>query len=142
MKAWKDDLPSLIANAYNASLTVPNLMSAFRKTGVVPFNPEIFKTPEVTSNEEKPKSRKERANVRTIKLLLSDINKKVEQGVNKPQERKRKYVIPTCGAAITEDEFLEKLNEHKQEKEADKTVKTRSIPNMRTTTNEKLSKRK
>ena len=138
----KDDLPSLIANAYNASLTVPNLMSAFRKTGVVPFNPEIFKTPEVTSNEEKPKSRKERANVRTIKLLLSDINKKVEQAVNKPQERKRKYVIPTCGAAITEDEFLEKLNEHKQEKEADKTVKTRSIPNMKTTSNEKPSKRK
>ena len=79
-------------------------MSAFRKTGVVPFNPEIFKTPEVTSNEEKPKSRKERANVRTIKLLLLDINKKVEQAVNKPQERKRKYVIPTSGAAITEDE--------------------------------------
>ena len=75
---------------------------------------------------------------RTIKLLLSDVNKKVEQAVNKPQERKRKYVIPTCGAAITEDEFLEKLNEHKQEKKADKTVKT--IPSMKTTSNEKLSK--
>ena len=69
-------------------------MSAFRKTGVVPFNPEIFKTPEVTSNEEKPKSRKERANVRTIKLLLLDINKKVEQAVNKPQERKKKICHP------------------------------------------------
>ena len=96
--------------------------------------PKIVATKgERPSNQEKPKSRKERANVRTIKLLLSDVNKKVEQAVNKPQERKRKYVIPTCGAAITEDEFLEKLNEHKQEKEADKTVKT--IPSMKTTNN-------
>ena len=65
------------------------------------FNQEILMTPEVTSNEEKNKLRKKRPNVRTIKLLLLDIKKKVEQAFNKPQERT--YVIPTCGAVITED---------------------------------------
>ena len=59
----KYDLPSLLANA-------PNLMSSFGKTVVVSFNQEIMMTPAVTSTEEKHKLRKERVNVRTIKLLL------------------------------------------------------------------------
>ena len=31
-----------IGNAYKSALTAPNLMSAFRKTGIVPFNPDVI----------------------------------------------------------------------------------------------------
>ena len=125
----REDLPGLIGAAYNSALTVPNLMSAFRKTGIVPFNPDIFQRPEETPITDKPKSRKERANVRSIKLLLTDIDQNVESSLNKSLERKRNYVIPTCGAAITENEFLEKLKEPKNENDTAKDVK--SVPKMK-----------
>ncbi|KAJ8300614.1 hypothetical protein KUTeg_022133 [Tegillarca granosa] len=94
-------------DAYEAALTVPNLMSAFRKTGLVPFNPEevlpatLQELPHKSENE-KVKSREERKNLRNIKLLLTDIDKQIVESLSESQLRTRKYVIPASGAAITE----------------------------------------
>ena len=125
----RQDLPGLIGNAYKSALTVPNLMSAFRKTGIVPFNPDtILAKPIDSPYKEEPSSRKERANVRTIKLLLTDIDEKVKSSLNTTQEKKRGYIIPTCGAAITESEFLEKLKESKlPENKTPKAVTVKSL---------------
>ena len=125
----REDLPGLIGAAYKIVLTVHNLMRAVRKPGIAPFNPDIFQRPRETTVIGKPKSRTERANVRSIKLLLTDIGQNVESPLNKALERKKNYVIPTCGAAIIENEFLEKLKEPKNENDNAKDVK--SMPKMK-----------
>ena len=38
----RNDLPKLIASAYKSSMTIPNIMAAFRKTDIFPFNPDIL----------------------------------------------------------------------------------------------------
>ncbi|XP_053389346.1 uncharacterized protein LOC128552342, partial [Mercenaria mercenaria] len=109
----RSDLPKLIAYAYNSAMTVPNLMAAFRKTGIVPFNPEVLTNTvndQYPTSEAKPKSRKERKDARNIKLLLNDIDKNVEKQLEETQAGKTKqYIIPNHGAAVTECEFVEKL---------------------------------
>ena len=40
----REDLPGLIGKAYKPALTVPNIMSAFRKTGIVLFNSDTILT--------------------------------------------------------------------------------------------------
>lgn len=97
-------------------------MSAFRKTGLVPFNPEevlpatLQELPH-NSEIEKVKSREERKNLRNIKLLLTDIDKQTVESLSESQLRTRKYVIPASGAAITEIEFLECLKKNSKPKE-------------------------
>jgi hypothetical protein len=74
----RSDLPSLIASAYKSSMTVPNLQAAFRKTGIVPFNPSAVSCISVNKViTVRPSSRKERKDVRNMKLLLADIDGKV-----------------------------------------------------------------
>ncbi len=124
----RSDLPSLIAAAYKSAMTVPNLMSAFRKTGIVPFNPDIVLDPVPVKpcSEIKPKSRKERVNARNIKLLLTEIDSKVEKQLQEiPTGKVRQYIVPNHGAAVTEIEFVEKLKRKTESESKPKAKKSK-----------------
>ena len=104
-------LPMLIASAYRSSMTVNNIMAAFRKTGIFPFNPDVVLSqlnicPTVSSTA-KPSNRKERKDTRVVRVLLSEKVQKIENANAEKKVIVRKSVIPRQGAAITEDQFFE-----------------------------------
>ena len=73
----RQQLPRLICTSYSSSMTVSNIMAGFRKTGIFPFDPTVAKpkpqpTKSVDTNATASKSqtRKERRDVRAIKVLL------------------------------------------------------------------------
>ena len=79
-------------------MTIPNIMAAFRKTGIFPFNPDIVLSqlnvcPTVLSIAE-PANRKERKDTRAVKVLLSEKVKKVENAIKEKKVSVRKSVVP------------------------------------------------
>ena len=127
----RNDLPKLIATAYRSSMTVSNIMAAFRKTGIFPFNPDVVleqlnACPTVSSTAE-PSNRKERKDTRVVKVLLSEKAQKIESAVAEKKVTVRKSVIPPEGAAITESGFYEEAMKQKSKPvtSSDKSVKER-----------------
>ena len=99
------------ASAYKSRMIVQNIMAAFRKTAIFPFNPDIVLSQinvcsTVSSNAE-PTNRKERTDTRGVKVLFSEKVKKVESAITEKKVPARKSVIPPEGAAITEEQFVE-----------------------------------
>ena len=127
----RNDLPKLIATAYKSSMTVSNIMAAFRKTGIFPFNPDVVLEqlnvcPTVSSTAE-PSSRKERKDTRVVKVLLSEKAQKIESAIAEKKVTVRKSVIPPEGAAITESGFYEEAMKQKSKPvtSSDRSVKER-----------------
>lgn len=128
-------LPGIINTAYKNSMSVQNIMSGFRKTGIVPFNAEIVlprpSTAELpTTVAATNKTRKERQDSRTITVLLQEKVKTFEdfkKGRDEPLKKKRKTFVPPFGAAITEQTFRDMIKEKELEKQKTKPQKTHTI---------------
>jgi len=124
-------LPGIINTAYKNSMSVQNIMSGFRKTGIFPFDAEIAlprpSTAELpTTVAATNKTRKERQDSRTITVLLQEKVKTfedVKKGRDEPLKKKRK----TFGAAITEQTFRDMIKEKELEKQKTKPPKTHTI---------------
>ncbi|KAJ8298090.1 hypothetical protein KUTeg_024621 [Tegillarca granosa] len=132
----KEELPHFIVTAYKSFMTVTNIMSGFRKTGIFPFcssEPSVSQPQFAKRQEEKCTSRKESIENRNVKILLKqkseEFNRLKEQNTNK--KKKRKTFVPLYGAAVTEDIFYQekrnrKLN-RKKKNEAKKKKNLRSF---------------
>jgi hypothetical protein len=128
-------LPGIINTAYKNSMSVQNIMSGFRKTGIFPFDAEIAlprpSTAELpTTVAATNQTRKERQDCRTITVLLQEKVKTfehVKKGTDEPLKKKRKTFVPPFGAAITEQTFRDMIKERELEKQKTKPPKTHTI---------------
>ncbi|CAG2228438.1 unnamed protein product [Mytilus edulis] len=130
----REQLPGFINTAYNSSMTVSNIMSGFRKTGIFPYNPEVVlqkpkpadPVPSAAALSIMP-TRKERKDMRSIKVLFENKVSKVEEALKpNPNKKRRSTFVPPFGAAITEETFRQLLEEKNQQKVKPKqTVETR-----------------
>jgi hypothetical protein len=121
-------LPGIINTAYKNSMSVQNIMSGFRKTGIFPFDAEIAlprpSTAELpTTVAATNQTRKERQDSRTITVLLQEKVKTfehVKKGTDEPLKKKRKTCVPPFEAAITEQTFRDMIKERELEKQKTK----------------------
>ena len=115
-------------------MTVSNIMAGFRKTGIFPFDPTVAKpkpqpTKSVDTNATASKSqtRKERRDVRAIKVLLEGKEAAFQEAKKRKADdddtdtstqaaKKRKTFVPPFGTAITEQSFRDKILERENEK--------------------------
>ena len=77
----------LIASTYRSSMTVNNIMAAFRKARIVPFNPDVVLSqlnicPTVSSTAQ-PSNRKERKDTRVVRVLLLEKVQKLKMQMQK-----------------------------------------------------------
>ena len=106
----------MISTAYRSAMTVPTIMSGFRKSGVFPLDPAVIhvEVPTIsTSSSEKTVCRKDRKDNRAVKILFKE---KIEEFQNLKssitEKPKRKRFVPPFGAAITEDQFLKEKEQN------------------------------
>lgn len=108
------DICSLACKAYTKALTPANIMNAFRKTGVVPFNshvlsPEQFLPNEITCDQTNASSANlEVSENETIDSVSTFLKKKVPKFVP-PIKRKFSSKLQTSGKEITNLQIAESL---------------------------------
>ena len=113
------DLSSIVGKSYAKALSVKNLQSGFRKTGILPFAPETLisslSVPEHVSPPPKRMnlSRKERQDSRNIQSML-DVHATVYADARKQCEEssstnKRSTPLPACGGLATEGPIYDAL---------------------------------
>lgn len=74
------------------------------------FNPSAIQPFQVESEEIPSSKSRKVANVRLVKKLFNNIDQTVQESLKKVSERSKKYVVPASGAAITDTQFIQKLN--------------------------------
>ncbi|CAC5366940.1 unnamed protein product [Mytilus coruscus] len=117
----------LACKGYLHALSPSNLQSAFRKTGIYPYDPHMvdrynFAPAQVFIQEDSAEETcetEDREPVHEIEPVEKDIDvpvEEIEMNINnKPRTKQRRYLSKVVsGKAITENETIEKIKEHKE----------------------------
>ena len=112
----RDELPGLICQAIQGSMTVPTIMSGFRATGIFPFNKDVVrpKVVERTPASKPSETRKGRNDTRNIKMLLDGAISPFERKNTEPVQ-KRKRFIPPHGALVSTAAFANDKRHREQQ---------------------------
>ena len=103
-------------------MTLPTIMTGFRKSGIFPFDPTAppigLPAPTAERTSSTPLSRKDRVHNRTVKLMLDGEVEPFENSMSVVIKKPRKKFVPPQGALVSTPQFLEekKRSEEKNRK--------------------------
>ena len=110
----KYHLPKIISKSYDKAMCSKNIVSAFEKCGICPLNPsrllDVLPDPLQTTPRPIASSRQERHILRQNHSVIADKENSVSKVLSEKKER-RKTIIPTCGAAVTREDFYNMVKE-------------------------------
>ena len=105
----KDILPGLICDSFASTMTVKNIKSGFRSTGIFPLDrtavPILRETRQRSGRTQSPRC----AETKKMVMLLGGIQNRFETATKKKSSRKpRVKFIPPQGGCLTSGDFLDR----------------------------------
>ena len=116
----RNDVCRLACKVYSSTITACNIQSAFKKSGLIPFNPNVISDPQVApSTSFKRDSDQEMTSVNTPSLTHAEnfLQKKGGESLQNVETAKKKRNTLSKivgGKAITDDHIVNKIVEHSE----------------------------